>query len=87
MNPNIPELPKPQRPASNDARKSGCTQLEQAFLKEGGLRERMSKARRQVRGGWWQWAGKKTISLMGLIGPIIEVNTCPSLRFFNQISP
>jgi four helix bundle suffix protein len=25
-------------------------QLEQAFLKEGGLRERMSKARRQARG-------------------------------------
>ena len=25
MNPNIPELPKHLRPASNDARKSGCT--------------------------------------------------------------
>lgn len=32
-------------------------QLEQAFLKEGGLRERMSKARRQVRGDGGLMAG------------------------------
>ncbi|MFO0999294.1 MAG: four helix bundle suffix domain-containing protein [Planctomycetaceae bacterium] len=34
-------------------------QLEQAFLKEGGLRERMSKARRQVRRDGWLIADGK----------------------------